>query len=72
MHMRRITTLNLAFLLLLAALPLISLGASGGQDLLWQVGFLLLLVGLLIPPGLRLRSSARDPKDEPDVEEEPS
>jgi hypothetical protein len=70
--MRRISILNIAFMLLLAALPLISLGTVNDQPLLWQFGLLLLVVGLLIPPALRLRSAVVDPKDEPDVGEEPS
>ena len=70
--MRRGVFLNIAFLLLLAALPLISIGSSGGRPLLWQTGFTLLLAGLLIPPALRLRKTVSDTRDEPDVGEEPS
>lgn len=70
--MRRTTILSIAFVLLLIALPLISIGAVNGPDLLWQLGFLLLLTGLLIPPALRLRKTITDPKDEADVGEEPT
>ena len=69
--MRRSMILNIAFVLVLAALPLISAGTANDQSWLWQLGFLLLLLGLLIPPALRLRRSVPDPSDEPDVAEEP-
>lgn len=69
--MRRSMMLNIAFVLVLAALPLISAGTANGQSWLWQLGFLLLILGLLIPPALRLRRSTPDPSDEPDVAEEP-
>lgn len=70
--MRRSSILNIAFVLLLIALPLISSGTVNNQDWQWQLGFLLLLIGLSIPPLLRLRKTAPDPQDEPDVAEEPS
>lgn len=70
--MRRTTILYIAFLLLLAALPLISIGSTSGPAVLWQIGFALLVVGLLIPPALRLRKAIFDPTDEPDIGEEPS
>lgn len=70
--MRRTTILNIAFLLVLAALPLISIGSSRGPAVLWQIGFALLVMGLLIPPTLRLRKAISDPTDEPDVGEGPS
>lgn len=40
------------FVLMALALPLISLGATGGTSL-WGVGFALLVVGAVIPPTLR-------------------
>ncbi len=70
--MRRITILSIAFVLLLIALPLISIGTVNNEDWLWQLGFLLLLGGLLTPPLLRLRKSEQDAQDEPDVLEEPT
>lgn len=70
--MRRSTILNLAFVLTLVALPLISIGTSNDQTALWQIGFLLLLLGLLAPPVLRLRKTVQDLRDEPDVGESPS
>jgi hypothetical protein len=71
--MRRLTILSIAFVLLLIALPLISIGATNGPALLWQLGFVLLLIGLLTPPALRLlRRTIQDERDEPDVGEEPT
>ncbi|HHX44569.1 MAG TPA: hypothetical protein GX714_11370 [Chloroflexi bacterium] len=70
--MRRTTLLDIAFVLLLAALPFISIGTMNEQPLVWQLGFLLLVVGLLMPPALRLRRAVIDARDLPDVEEEPS
>lgn len=70
--MRRLTILSIAFIVLLIALPLISIGTVNNQALLWQLGFLMLLVGLLTPPVLRLRKNPQDAQDEPDVGEEPT
>jgi len=70
--MRRTTILDIAFLLLIAALPLISIGFSSGPAVLWQIGFAFLVTGMLIPPALRLRKAICEPTDEPDVGEEPS
>jgi len=70
--MRRTTLLDLAFVLLLLALPLISFGTVNDWAFVWLVGLLLLVVGLLIPPALRLRKPVSDASEYPDVEEEPS
>lgn len=70
--MRRETLLNLAFILLLVALPLISLGAVQETPLIWGIGLALLLAGFLIPLLLRFAPIRSDPKDEPDVGEEPT
>jgi len=70
--MRRTTILDIAFVLLLLALPLISVGTVNDRALLWQVGLLLLVVGLLIPPALRLGQAVSDADELPDVGEEPS
>ena len=40
---------TLAFVLLLAVLPLVSYGATQGIATLWMLGLLLLAVGVLIP-----------------------
>lgn len=70
--MSRTTILSIAFVLMLAALPLISFGTVDNQAWLWQLGFALLVLGLLVPPLLRLRKTVEDPRDEPDVAEEPT
>lgn len=70
--MRRTTILSIAFVLLLLAMPLISLGTINETAWMWWLGLGLLAVGLLTPPILRLRSAVRDARDEPDVGEEPS
>ena len=70
--MRRTTILSIAFVLLLLALPLISLGTINEIAWMWWLGLALLVLGLLIPPALRLRQAASDSRDEPDVGEEPS
>ena len=69
--MRRFSVLNLAFLMLLAAIPIVSLGAQGDAVALWTVGFILLVVGFVIPIMLRFAHLLTPAKDEPDVGEEP-
>ena len=51
--------LGLSFILMMAGLPLVSLG--GGGFLSW-VGFLLILAGAAVPPIARLASLVEDPK----------
>ncbi len=70
--MRRTTILSIAFILLLLALPLISLGTINETPWMWWLGLAMLAVGLLTPPVMRLRHAVRDARDEPDVGEEPS
>ena len=70
--MRRTTILSIAFILLLVSLPLISLGTLNEIAWMWALGLILLAVGLLTPPALRLRHAVREARDEPDVGEEPS
>ena len=71
--MNKLLTLCLALLLLLAAVPLISLGTTSGNSPLWQLGLGALILGSLIPPALRFLATspraevARDGID-PDVE----
>ncbi len=69
--MRRFSVLNLAFLMLLAAIPIISLGALNDSAALWAVGLIILLIGFCIPIVLRFVHLLTTPKDEPDVGEEP-
>ena len=70
--MRRFSVLNLAFIMLLVAIPIISAGALGDAVALWGVGLLLLVVGFVIPIVLRFIHLLTPPKDEPDVGEEPA
>lgn len=70
--MRRTTILSIGFVLLLIALPLISIGAMNSLTWLWGLGLLLLLAGLLIPPVLRLRKTTPDKRDECDMGECPT
>jgi hypothetical protein len=70
--MRRVIALDIAFLMLLVALPLISLGTVNDQPALWWAGFLVLILGFVIPLGLRFIRLVSAPEDEPDVGEEPS
>jgi hypothetical protein len=69
--MRRFSVLNLAFLMLLAAIPTISIGALNDAAALWALGLGVLLIGFLIPIVLRFIHLVVRPKDEPDVGEEP-
>jgi hypothetical protein len=70
--MRRLSLLEIAFLMLLASLPLVSVGTSRDLPVLWWLGLLVLMVGLLLPPSCRFLLLAQDVRDEPDVGEEPS
>ncbi|NLF15560.1 MAG: hypothetical protein GX597_27545 [Anaerolineaceae bacterium] len=70
--MRRVTALDIAFLMLLVALPLLSLGTMNDQPVMWWIGLAILLLGFIIPLALRFVALASSPEDEPDVGEEPS
>lgn len=50
----RLTYLSASFVLLLAAVPLISIGTDRGIPLLWWLGLGALILGGLIPPTQRL------------------
>jgi hypothetical protein len=50
----RLTYLSISFVLLLAAVPLISIGTNRGIPLLWWLGLGALVLGGLIPPTQRL------------------
>jgi hypothetical protein len=50
----RLTYLSVSFVLLLAAVPLISIGTARGIPLLWRLGLGALVLGGLIPPVQRL------------------
>ena len=61
-----------SFLLLLGALPLISLGTDQDSAPVWSAGLVLLGVGFLVPLALRFGLAPTIDEDEPDVGEEPS
>ncbi len=65
--MSKLWILGAAFLLLLAAFPLISFGTTGGNDTLWWAGLALLTVGALIPPVARYAI----PDEEEEVSDKP-
>ena len=56
--MNKLIALCLAVLLLLAAVPLISLGTISGNSSLWQLGLGALILGGLIPPALRFLATS--------------
>jgi hypothetical protein len=51
---------TLSMLLLFAAFPIVSLGATGGNDLVWWVGLLCLVLGGLLPVLTRFMDHTRD------------
>ena len=69
--MRRFSVLNLAFLMMLAAIPTVSIGSLNDNTALWAVGLVLVFAGFLIPIVLRFVHLLVPKKDEPDVGEEP-
>jgi hypothetical protein len=69
--MSRSAWLTVAFLMLLAALPAISLGASRDVPALWWAGLALLLAGALLPPVLRLVGVRPAPPPREEVGESP-
>lgn len=69
---RRAILLDVAFVLMLVALPLISVGATQDQPALWIVGAVVLVAGFGLPLALRWVPAQQSPDDEPDVFEEPS
>jgi len=51
--MSRFAVRNVSLLLMLAAFPLISIGTTGDQALVWWLGLASLAFGALIPPAMR-------------------
>jgi hypothetical protein len=49
-----------ALLLLFAAFPIISFGATGGNDLVWWIGLICLVVGGVLPVVTRFMDHSRD------------
>jgi hypothetical protein len=57
---RKLRSECLALLLLFAAFPLISLGATGGTGLVWWLGLGSLVLGGLLPVWTRYMDHSRD------------
>ncbi len=68
--MSKLWVLGLAFLLLLAAFPLISFGTTEDNDTLWWIGLALLVVGGLVPPVARYAFPDEEEGDEENHEEQ--
>lgn len=58
--MSRFAARNVSLLLMLAAFPLISLGTTGDQSVVWWLGLASLAVGALIPPVMRYLPEKRE------------
>jgi hypothetical protein len=57
--MNTLAGLSLSMALLLAALPLISIGTTQGPPLLWWIGLFALVAGGLIPPAWRFLAAVQ-------------
>jgi hypothetical protein len=57
---KKLTAECLSLLLLFAAFPLISIGTTGGNSLVWWVGLTSLVVGGLLPVLTRYMDHSRD------------
>lgn len=57
---RKLIADTLALLLLWASFPIISLGTTGGNDVVWWLGFLCLVVGGLLPISTRFMDHTGD------------
>lgn len=55
---------TLAFMLMGLSLPLISVGSVNDIQILWVLGFVMLLVGALIPPTVRYTLKQSSPISE--------
>ena len=70
--MTRSRLLNAGFVMLLVALPFISVGTRNEETVVWAAGLLVLGAGFMLPLVLRFRPAPTAPEDEADVGEEPS
>jgi hypothetical protein len=59
---------GVAFVLFLAALPLVSLGTTEGAEGLWWTGLVLIVVAGILPPLARFVPLADDDEDEDEDE----
>lgn len=61
---RKLAIETLAMILLLAAFPIISIGATNGSTALWWVGFAVFVVGSALPVVTRFMNHTADaPRD---------
>jgi hypothetical protein len=60
--MSRLAIQGIALVLLIAALPLISLGTTGGGDLALGLGLLALVIGGLLPVATRFVRPSKPPE----------
>ena len=58
--MDKLVTEAVALLLLFAAFPLVSVGATGGSAVLWWLGLLCLIAGGLLPVVTRFMDHTKD------------
>ncbi len=70
--MTRSRLMNAGFVMLLAALPLISAGTRRDATVVWAAGLVVLAAGFMVPLALRFGVAPAEPENEPDVGEEPS
>jgi hypothetical protein len=57
---RKLISESVALLLLFAAFPIISFGATGGNDLVWWIGLFCLVLGGVLPVVTRFMDHSRD------------
>jgi hypothetical protein len=68
-----VTTLRLngiAFLVMLASLPLIAFGSTGDTEALWLTGLVLLGLALVVPTATRWTGGDEDDDEDDDGEED--
>jgi len=70
--MTRSRLLNAGFVMLLVALPLLSVGTQHDATVVWALGLVVLAAGFSLPLALRFGLAPPAPENEPDVGEEPS
>ncbi len=68
---RRILLIS-ALVMLLVALPMISIGSVRGATALWAAGLVVSAGGFVLPLALRFVPATQTVEDEPDVGEEPT
>lgn len=69
--MTRLRSLEIALLLFLIGIPLVSVGAKSDRPSLWGLGLFVFVIGGLLPPLTRYVFTSSDPREEADVKDEP-